>query len=459
MKKVFILSIVLFAAACSSMPEYRRPEVKTPDSWLEGKAAPAPDLANWWQKFNSPELAALEEKALKQNFTLRAALARVEQARATAKITGAALSPQAALSGSLSGTTQKTGGGSSTYAPTGGGGVNISYELDLFGGNRAARAAAQAGVASSLYDREALALVVSSEVAKTYARALALNGRIHIARNNRKNMVKTLDILKARFKEGLGTVLEIELQKTGIANADAGIATLENSRAVTMHALAVLVGESPQGFSISADSLGDLTLPVIAPGQPSALLERRPDIRKAEADLVAANANIGVARAAFFPSVNLGLAPSIAVSPLSSPATSALQIASAISVPLFNGGSLKAGLEKSQARERELAENYRHTVLTAFQEVEAALTGARSALRRQGSYTRALLSSDKAYKMVGTMFREGAIDYMTMLESERSLLSAKDNLVSANLDRLAAAIDLYKAVGGGWQGGLENEKH
>ena len=451
MRKILILSIVLFTSSCSMMPEYSRPEIKTPDRWQEGKATSATDLANWWKNFNSPELTVLEEKALKQNLNLRAALARVEQARATAKIAGAVLSPQAALSGSLSGLTQKTGGGSTTYTPTGSGGVDISYDLDLFGRNRAARSAAQAGVASSVYDSEALALVISSEVAKTYARVLALKGRIHIARNNRKNMTKTLNILKARFKEGLGTALEIELQKTGIANANAGIATLENSRAVTMHALAVLLGESPQGFRISANSLGDITLPIIAPGQPSSLLERRPDIRKAEADLVAANANIGVARAAFFPSVNLGLAPSIAVSPLSSPATSALQIASAISVPLFNAGSLEASLEKSKARKTELAENYRHAVLIAFQEVEDALTGTKSAIKRQGSYTQALLSSDKAYKMVGTMFKEGAIDYMTLLESERNLFAAKDNLVSANLDRLVAAVDLYRSIGGGWQ--------
>ena len=451
MKKVFILSIMLFTTSCSMVPEYHRPEIKTPDCWQERKSTSATDLTDWWQKFNSPELTTLEEKALKQNLNLRAALARVEQAQATAKIIGAALSPQAELSGSLSGLTQKTGGGSTTYLPTGSGSLDISYEIDLFGANRAARTSAQADIKSSLYDREALALIVSSEVAKTYARVLALKGRIHIARNNRKNMMKTLNILKARFKEGLGTTLEIELQKTGIANADAGLATLENSRAVAMHALAVLLGESPQGFSVSENSLGNLTLPVIAPGQPSTLLERRPDIRKAEAGLIAANANIGVAHAAFFPSINLGLAPSIAVSPLSSPATTARQIASAISTPLFSGGSLKAGLEKSKARERELAEDYRHTILTAFREVEDALSGTKSAVKRQKSYTRAPLSSDKAYKMVGTMFKEGAIDYMTMLESERNLFLAKDSLVSANLDRFISVIDLYRAIGGGWQ--------
>ncbi len=451
MKKVFILLALVFAAACSPVPEFHRPDMALPDSWREEKAA-AMDLANWWQLFKSPELAALQEKALQQNLDLRAALDRVEQAKAAEAIVGATFFPQAAISGGISGERKRTSD-TTTHSSAASGGVDVSYELDLFGANHASRAAAEAGVESSLFDSEALALVVSSDVAQTYAGALALKGRLHVAQQSRENTRKTLDILEARFKAGATSALEVEQQKTELANADAGIAALENSLSVTVDALAVLLGETPQTFKISADSLGDITIPAITPAQPSSLLERRPDIRRAEADLVAANADIGVARAAFFPSVNLGLTAALSVSPLSGPATSALSLASSLSSPLFKGGSLQAGLEKSEARRNELAENYRHAVLTSFQETEDALAAMKNSRKRWKAYTNAVLSAEKAYHLADLRFKAGAVDYMTLLDSQRSLLSAKDNLISANLERMNAGINLYKALGGGWLDG------
>lgn len=452
MRNILILLILSLITACSLVPAYQRPEMKVPDQWKEGESALRSDLADWWFRFKSPELIDLEDKTLKQNLDLLAARERISQAKAAEKIVRAVFFPQADLTGGLSGRLQKTGGNSATYAPTASGGTDISYELDLFGVNRAEKSAAEAGVESSIFDREALALIVSSDVAQTYAGALALKSRIYVAKRSRENTKRTLNILNARFKEGATSALEVEQQKTSLANADASIAALENSLTVAVNALAVLLGEAPQEFRISADSLGSLEVPSIAPGQPSALLQRRPDIRKAEADLIAANADIGVARAAFFPSVNLGLAASVSVSPLSSPATSVLGIASALSAPLFKGYSLEAGLEKNQARMNELAENYRKTVLTAFQEVEDALAATKAADKRRKSYTDAVRSAGKAYEIASQQFKEGAVDYIALLESERSLLSAKDNLISANLDRLTAAISLYKALGGGWQG-------
>jgi NodT family efflux transporter outer membrane factor (OMF) lipoprotein len=446
MKKIFIVLILVLAAGCSLVPQFHRPEMKMPEHWRDEKSAAVTDLTNWWRNFKNPELSALEQQALLQNLDLQAARARIDQARAARKIVGGALFPQADVSASAA----RTGGSSATHRSTGSAGANISYELDLFGANRAAKIAAEAGVESSLFDRQALVLIVSADVAETYAGALALRGRIYVAEQGRANAQRTLDILQARFNAGATSALEVEQQKTALANVDASIAAFENSLSVTMDALAVLLGENPQSFKIIFHSLGDLEVPTIAPGQPSALLERRPDIREAEAELVAANADIGVARAAFFPSINLGLAGSISKTPLSNPATTALSLASSLSAPLFRGGSLQGGLEKSKARENELAENYRHTVLTAFQEVEDALAAVKSADKRRIAYTDAVRSADKAYGIATLQFKAGAVDYTSLLDSERSLLSAKDNLVSANLDRLTAVIGLYKALGGGW---------
>ena len=453
MKKIMALLILALTAACSLTPAYQRPALKVPDQWREGKAVRT-DLTDWWFHFKSPELIDLEGKALKQNLDLRAARARIDQAKASEKIVNSVFFPQADLAGGFTGNLKKVGGGSISYTPGVSASVDVSYELDLFGANRASSEAAHANFVSSLFDREALMLVISSEVAQTYADVLALKGRIYVAQQNRDLVKKTLDILQVRFKAGAIAALDVEQEKTELSNADASISALENNLTVAMDALAVLMGEAPQTFKISASSLGELEVPSIAPGQPSELLQRRPDIHKAEADLIAANADIGVARAAFFPSVNLGIVPSITASPLANPATTALSLVSSLSAPLFRGGSLEGGVELSEARKSELAENYRHTVLTAFQEVEDALAATKAAEKRRKSYTDAVRSADKAYTLAYQQFKAGAVDYLTLLVSERSLLTAKDNLVSANLDRLTAVVALYKALGGGWRANL-----
>lgn len=451
MKNIYILLTLVSMTACSLAPSYQRPAMPGADKWRQEKSATVTDLSRWWEKFNSIELLALENRALQQNLDLRAALARIDQARAEAKIVGADLYPQAGLVAGVSGTQSKTAGRSTRYVSSASGGLDISYELDLFGAYRASREAAVAGVTSSIFDHKALALVVSADVAKAYAGILTLKGRVYLAESSRKTLVKTLDIIRARLEAGAASALEIEQQKTEIANADAGIASLRNGLAIVQDTLAVLLGEVPQGFKIRENSLGNLNVPEIAPGQPSSLLERRPDIRKAEAYLIAANANIGVARAAFFPSINLGLAPSIAVSPLASPAVSALQISSSLTKPLFSSGAISANVAKSKARERELTENYRKTVLTAFLEVEGALAAIQNTAKRRAAYLEAVRSAGKLYNITEQQFKAGAIDYTTLLVSERSLLAAKDNLVVVNLERLTAAVDLYKALGGGWK--------
>lgn len=448
----YILSLVLLSAACSQVPDFHKPEVNSPAQWTDqSHAAIVSDLTGWWQKFKSNELLAIEGRALQQNLDLAAAQARIDQARAAETVAASALFPQADLSTSLSKGVSHVAGGKTSRSSSVSAGLNISYDADLFGGNRAARTAAAATVAGSIFDRESIALSVSADVAKTYADILALEGRVYIAQENRKTLSKTLDILKARFKAGAASGLDLEQQKTEVANADASIAALQSNVTTSRDALAVLLGMAPQELKIKTGSLSDLAVPSISPGQPSQLLQRRPDIKEAEAKLIAANANIGVARAALFPDINLGLAPSIAAAPIANPAVTALQLAASASMPLFNAGRLDAGVRSSEARERELAETYRKTVLTAFQEVEDALAAVKAADKRRKYYAEALTSATRAYDIAAQQFKAGAIDYTSLLVSERTLLSAKDNSISASLDRLTAAIDLYKALGGGWQ--------
>ncbi len=450
MKKALSFLSVLILAGCSFIPLYHRPAVQTP-AWRGAQAAQATNLAHWWQRFNNPELERLEKMALAQNLDIAAAAARIRQARADEAIAAAALFPQADLSGNASATPSKTAGQSTKYLSAASGSMSVSYELDLFGANRAAAASARASVQSSVFARRTIALATAASVADAYANVLTLRGRLSVAESTRNSLQKTLRLIELRFKAGASSALEVEQQKTEVANANATIFALQDSYAVALDGLAVLVGEPPQTFQVKADSLSSLHIPEIAPGQPSTLLERRPDIRQAEEDLIASNADIGVARAAFFPSVNIGLAPSITVSPLFSPATASLALTSALSAPLFKGGGLEAGLAKSRAREKELAADYLKTVLTAFQETEDALANLKSAKKTERSYTDAVRSATKAYNLAEKQFKAGAIDYPTLLISQRSLYAAKDNLIAAELGRFTAAVSLYKAVGGAWE--------
>ncbi len=453
MKKTAILAALLSLSACALSPQYQRPAVAVPAQWQNAPTQPGEDLSQWWGRFGSPELTTLEAQALKQNLDLRAGIHRVEQARASAQVADASLWPTADLSGGLTGSFSKQGSGKMSYTPSARAGVDVSYEVDLFGRNRAALTSAEAALAGSIYDQAALALVTSADVGTTYANVLALKSRLTVAQDNRKLLARTLDLLETRHQEGATSALEVEQQKTALSNADAGVAGLQNSLAAEMNALSLLLGQPPGGVKTQALSLDTLKVPDVAPGQPSSLLQRRPDIRSAEAALIAANADIGVARAAFFPSVNIGLAPSIGVSPLTNPAVAALDIAASLSAPLFRP-SLSADLARVKARQQELAETYRKTVLTAFREVEDALTAVESAGVREKAYAAATQSAEKAYSIADARYRAGATDYLTLLDAERSLLSARDALVTARLDRMTAAISLYKAVGGGWQSGV-----
>jgi NodT family efflux transporter outer membrane factor (OMF) lipoprotein len=218
------------------------------------------------------------------------------------------------------------------------------------------------------------------------------------------------------------------------------------------NALAVLVGKTPQSFAVAGKDLRSLSVPDIAPGQPSTLLERRPDIAAAEADLRAANADIGVARAAFFPDVTLGLDWTIASSSIGDPATTALALASSITAPIFKGGLLEGNLLFSKARKDELLENYRKSVLVSFRDVENALAGVKASQSRETSLATALSESRKAYDLSQKQYDVGSIDFQRLLDARRTMLAAEDNYIQTKHDRLAAAVDLYKSLGGGWVG-------
>lgn len=454
MKKQRFIYPVLFAAllsGCSLIPNYDRPGTDTPAGWTEGDASSPTIIAkDWWKNFGSEELNTLMDQALANNNDLNASLARVEQARANAKIAGSSLLPNVDASGSAGYDHVDPGKGKNTSDWGGSAGLSVGYELDIFGQNRANAQSADYSLLSSGFASDATALIVMGDVAKGYFNVLNLEERLQIADQNLDSAKELLRIVQARFDAGATTALDVSQQKAELSTTEATRASVEQQLKIAHSTLAILLGKAPESLQVTATNLRNLPVPQIAPGQPSNLLERRPDIRSSESDLLAANANIGAARAAFFPNVTLGLDLGVAASPFGDPATKSLSLASGVLAPIFEGGLLEGNLEFSKARKTELVENYRKTVLTSFKDVEDALVSVKASQSRETSLETALTESRKAYDLSKQQYDVGSIDFQTLLDTRRTMLAAEDSYVQTKNDRLAAAVDLYKALGGGW---------
>lgn len=449
-KHITALSAALvFLGGCSLTPDYQRPEVQTP-AWREAQAMQnAKIAADWWTNFESTELNALMARALTNNNNLQASLQRIEQARADLKIAGASLLPSADVTASyMSGSTQAMNitdmrnNGIPNYTADAG----ISYELDLFGANRASADAAKAGLTGTQYAHDALALVIMGDVAQNYFNVLNLKERRRIAKDNLKATQDLLEVTRSRFQTGARTQLDIARQETQLSRTSAAVTALEQELALAQNALAVLVGEPPQSFTIEAKSYKGLHIPDVAVMQPSDLLERRPDIKSMEARLKAANANIGAARAAFYPSVTIS--PSLLLA--ADPSASALTMAGSILTPIFQGGRLEGKLDRVTARQKELAENYQQTVLVAFQEVEDALTKVQKTLERENALKQAAAKAHEAYDIAKNQYSVSVIEFQDVLDSQRMMLESEDQYERARYATLTARIELFKAMGGGW---------
>ena len=431
--------------ACSLVPEFKKPDVPNPQNWEQtaGSAAATERNVEWWGDFKSDELNALVQTALANNRDVEAALARIEQSRAQMRIAGGPLYPQLSAGGSASHSDSSPGSADDSLKAT----ANLSYEVDLFGRKKATYAAAGARLKASEFDEESLRLVVAGDVAQAYFDILTLLERQRIAQQNLTSAEEVLKIIDAQFNAGRISGLEVSQQRAELANARAQLASLNNQVVATRNGLAILLGQAPQGFTTSGGSFDVITMPVIQLSLPAEVIAQRPDIRRSEATLIAANADIGVARAAFFPSLTL----SADASALADPSATAFSLAAALLQPVFKGGALRGQQELSEARKRELVANYQQTVLTALAEVENALSGLKTASERHTQFQIASEAADNAYTIATNRFEAGAIDFQTLLDTQRAQLQASDSFYQAKQEALTAAVDLYRAMGGGWK--------
>lgn len=448
MNRFALSAAALLLAGCSLAPSYQAPSLDMPTAWQAAARAGDTRQQAWWTQFGSDELNTLMEQARTGSLDLAAAQARLRQARANLITARADWWPGLDMSSTA---TRNNSGSSNSdtgkerYQTS----LSASYELDLFGATRSAVDSAQASLEASEYSLRSTVLVLQASVATTFLQAVSISDRIRIAEQNLASARETLALIEVRERLGLDSGLELAQQRASVASQEAELPSLRAQQRAFLNALAVLLGRAPEGFALKTNALAGLTLPAIAAGQPGDLLTRRPDILLAEAQLRAANADIGSARAALFPRITLS-AQGVLTDLGSGGNSSGSNLVAGLTAPLFQGGRLRAGVLRSEARAEELAANYRQTVLTGLQEAEDALVNVQSSEQRQTSLEEAARQAREAYRLAELRYKAGSVDFLTVLSAQQARLNAEDRLSQAQLARQSAAVDLFKALGGEW---------
>jgi outer membrane protein, multidrug efflux system len=446
-------------SGCAIVSPQLTPDVPVAGTWNEATPADAAAVSPmWWTTFGSSELESLVAEALAGSPDLAIATARVQQAEAQVRVVGASLFPvlsaDAGASGHRTSTVGGAKGGSAIVDSAGSVGLTASYELDLWGKNRAGVRSAESSAAAARFDRDTAQVTLVSGVATSYFDILALRTRLAIARDNLATAQNVLDVVNARARNGAASALDVSRQEATVLSQQAALLPLQQQERQTLAALAILVGRPPEGFDVKATGTTDLHVPTIDPRLPSTLLVRRPDLASAEAQLGAANADVAAARAAMLPTITLtgtaGLATAALTSIASSGTTLAIGIAASLLQPIFDGGRLRGQKAVAESRERELVETYRKAILSAFADVEEALAGTTRLGQQEQLQADVQTRAQESLRLAQIRYKAGADDLLTVLDAQRTLFAAQDQLAQVQLSRLQAAVSLYKALGGGW---------
>lgn len=456
---VFVLSLL---NGCRLGPEYRRPAVDTPSDWRWKNAEPKDHVPRgaWWNVFGDPALDPLQRTAAAGNLDLQAALARVEQARATARIARSDFYP--ALQGQGSFVRYRTSGNAPSPVPfpvpsfrqsQWAVPFDLSYELDLWGRVRRSFDSAQQLAMGADAARQSVLLSLQSDVAATYFSLQNSIREIELLTQAIRLRREALQIFEQRLAAGLGNEFEVERGRVEVASAEADLQSARRRRAEHLNALALLCGKAPNGFEPAIHG-AETKLPVIAPDLPSALLERRPDIAQAERELASRLAQIGVAKAAFFPSVRLTASGGILsgdVSDLFLWESRTWSLGPRVTLPLFEGGRNKADLERVRAFYDEGVAQYRQKVLAAFKDVEDSLAALQFLQGEAEARAKAAMAATQAAKLSLQRYQAGAINFLEVVDSENARLLNELARVRVAHEQRLATVRLVKALGGGWE--------
>jgi len=476
---------ILLLTGCMQGENYKKPDLAIPSAWdamdpgapqagVSVNAAKLPE-AGWWREFKNEELDGLIIKALEANHDVRRAAVRVMEGRATVMAAGSGLYPQVNVSGqysrieisknTLAGLGLASGGGATpqTFATPGKGfdlfnaATDLRWELDLWGRIRRGMEAASAEADAIEQDRRAVVLALIGDVGQSYFRLRELDDQIAIAEKNLALRNDSLSLIRERASVGLAAELDVKRAEVLVAESSAQIPEFRRLRAVEQHRLDVLTGSPPGTRPLAAKPLRSLVVqPEIPVGLPSQLLERRPDILQAEQALIAANARIGQARAYFFPSLSItgqGGVQSVDLHNWFNSNGQTFSIGPSISLPIFLGGANVARLDQAESRYTQMLESYHQTILNAFREVADLLVSIRERTEQRARQREQVAASQTALEMAQIRYREGLVNYLDVLEAERTVLNAETQLVQTERARLTDMVGLFKALGGGWQAG------
>jgi multidrug efflux system outer membrane protein len=469
---VWAVGAAVMLGGCAVGPDYHKPSAETPPAWQPvepwHEAAPGDSVlkGNWWELFQDPQLNPLVEQALTSNQNLRVAAARLQQAQDQLTIARSALFPSVDLSASASRSKSSanrplsayTSPNQSTVQNDFGIGPSVSYELDLFGRVRREVEGARASAQQAQADFENTRLVLMATLATNYFSLRELDAEIEVVRHSLDLERDALNFVSSRHDLGFATGLDLAQQQAVLDASATQLELLQNQRAQVEHAIATLIGTPAPSFALPS-AASATALPALPVGLPSDLLQRRPDVASAERAMAAANARIGVAKAAYFPNINLmpGLGvpafgwESNALAGLFTAPSRLWSIGLSASQTLFDAGKTRAQVRFADADYTAAVASYRQTVLTAMEEVENGITGLSSLERAETQANASVRSAQRAFDIANDRYKGGVDTYLDVITAQQTLLTNQRQAVQIQGQQFATAVFLVKALGGGWQ--------
>lgn len=461
---IIYAAVTLALAGCMVGPDYHRPDTKLPASFNASEAAQADaqaalNLDKWWETFQDPVLNELMDKAFADNLDIAKAVARIEEADAAMREAGAALFPQVDLSGN--GVRQKVTETGAFPLPSHVPAIRENYnlqlgtnfELDFWGRLRRAREAARAQALGTHFAKDTVSLSLSGLVASNYLLLRSLEAQIAVSRDSLKSREESLALTKRRLEGGIASILDVHQADVANSNLVAQIADLVRQREVVQHQLAVLTGDLE--LKVPEGDIYQLPAPPTPPANlPSSLLEARPDIREAEQTLISENAQIGVAKAALFPTISLTATyggESAALNEILRAPSRIWSVGLGLSLPIFNAGKLSARVDQATARQKQALATYQSSIQTAFKEVNDALVTVRQSREREDALNNSQEAAKKALQVSENRYKSGYSAYLDVLDSQRVYNDAALAFIQSRQARLTATVDLFKALGGGWK--------
>ncbi|HVR86870.1 MAG TPA: efflux transporter outer membrane subunit [Planctomycetota bacterium] len=473
--KLSLASGLLALASCAVGPDYQKPTPQVPGDWSEKASAldpatsrvtPQPaQVAEWWRTFRDAELTSLVDRAVQSNLDLRIAASRIREARGLRGVSAGALLPAANASADYS----RNRGSENVPLPGAGvqsnyyqAGFDASWEIDVFGGIRRSVEAADAQVDASVEARRDVLVTLLAEVARNYIEVRGLQAQIGIARQNLDAQKKTWELTRARLEAGRAAELDVVRAQAQVSTTASQIPVLESQRIQATHRLGVLLGREPG--SLREELGGAAAIPAPPPevpvGLPSELLRRRPDLRQAERELAAATARVGVATADLYPKFSLTgffALESINAGDFAKWGSRAWSVGPTIQWSIFQGGRILAKIEVENARQERAALLYERSILVALQEVEDALVAYSKEQAHRAELSDSVAANVKAVDLANQRYTQGLVDFLSVLDAQRSLYVSQDTLVQSERQISEYLVALYKALGGGWEMELAGE--